>query len=136
MATSIIRSIFERGMTRHRVGETNEILQEGATSMLTGGFLGILSAKLKTGLDVGGKFPIDIFSGVVGLVAPMWVPGLMAGHREVIRDGAMVALGIGTFRKTDSYLKGAKMHGEVSEGIFNDDHPLGHDPIVQEAANL
>lgn len=133
---------------RHRTGESEEVAYKAITAGIVGGGFGFISASSKTGLDIGiGKFkaPIDLGLGVLGMAGSLFLP-LDKNSRDMICNASAVAFGVGTFRKTEAFVKAknAGVHGEAPHAsqqlgmppVNPWDAQVGEDPIVAAARML
>jgi hypothetical protein len=127
MSTSIIRSMYNRVMTRHHMGETEEMVLDAGVPAIEGFGLGYLAGKGK--LDRDGV-PMDAVGGALVMAGTIFTP-LLAGSRDRIRQMAGVAIGVGMARLGAKSAGGAGHHGEFDSG-----GSFGQDPLVSAAAKL
>jgi hypothetical protein len=131
MATSIIRSMYNRVMTRHHMGETEEMVLDAGVPAIEGFALGYLAGKGK--LDRNGV-PMDAVAGSLAMAGTIFTP-LLAQSRDRIRQIAGVAIGVGMARLGAKSAGGASHHGEFDAGgSFGSQ--FGQDPLVAAAAKL
>jgi hypothetical protein len=127
MSTSIIRSLYTRVMTRHRLGETEEMAKDAGIPAVLGFGLGYLGGKGK--LDRSGV-PMDAVGGALAMAGTIFTP-LLAKSRDTIRGAASVAIGVGMSRVGERYAKTGSMHGE-----YDGPGSFGEEPLVAAARNL
>jgi hypothetical protein len=127
MSTSIIRGLYNRVMTRHRMGETEEMAKDAGIPAVLGFGLGYLGAKGK--LDRSGV-PMDAVAGSLAMAGTIFTP-LLASSRDAIRSAAGVAIGVGMSRVGERYGKTGSLHGE-----FDGPGSFGEEPLVAAARNL
>jgi hypothetical protein len=131
MSTSIIRGIYNRVMTRHHMGETEEMVLDAGVPAAEGFALGYLAGKGK--LDRDGV-PMDAVAGSLVMAGTIFTP-LLAGSRDRLRQIAGVAIGVGMARLGAKSAGGvAGHHGEFDNGSFGSS--FGQDPLVSAAAKL
>lgn len=130
MSTSIIRGIYNRVMTRHHMGETEEMVLDAGVPAIEGFGLGYLAGKGK--LDRDGV-PMDAVAGSLVMAGTIFTP-LLAGSRDRIRQMAGVAIGVGMARLGAKAAGGAGHHGEFDAGTFGSS--FGQDPLVAAASKL
>lgn len=128
MSISIVRSLVNRVMTRHRMGETEEMAKDAGIPAVLGFGLGYLGGKGK--LDRSGV-PMDALAGSIAMAGTIFTP-LLSGSRELIRGAAGVAIGVGMSRVGERYAKTGSMHGEF-DGVPGS---FGEEPLIAAARNL
>lgn len=129
--SSMIRSLVNRVMTRHRLGETEEMAKDAGIPALVGFGLGYLGGKGK--LDRSGV-PMDAVGGTMLMAGTIFTP-LLAGSRDMIRQVAGVGIGVGMARVGERYGKTGSLHGELDYGS-NAGRFGAEDPLVTAARNL
>ena len=132
---SIIRGHYHRALSRHHKGDTTELALTAGESALTGALLGVASAKIKGGLDVTkNKIPMDLAAGVAGLAATLFIPEI-AGEHDTVKHMAATAIGIGTFRKTEAYMKKKMVAaGEIEDAFDDGSTGMGYEDPIRVAA--
>ena len=132
MSTSI-RSLYNRIMTRHRMGETETMVIDAGVPALEGLALGYLAGKGK--LDRDGV-PMDAVAGSLLMAGTIFTP-LLAQNRDRLRQIAGVAVAVGMSRVGSRMSGGhAGHHGEFeTKGGFG--FGFGAEsPLVSAAAKL
>jgi hypothetical protein len=132
MSTSIIRSMYNRVMVRHRMGETESMALDAGIPAVEGFALGYLAGKGK--LDRSGV-PMDAVGGTLVMAGTIFTP-LMAESRDRLRQIAGVAIGVGMARVGAKHSGGASHHGEFDAGGYGSFGTFGQDPLVSAAAKL
>lgn len=105
---------------KSHVAAAGQGVRLGGEAMLMGGLLGIAHCEMKNGLDIKGKTPIDLITGLAGLAG-----GVVFAHEEFGRDltnAGGVALGVFMFRHAYGITASrAKKAGKRVGGTFAGD---------------
>lgn len=133
MSTSI-RSLYNRIMTRHRMGETETMVLDAGVPAVEGLALGYLAGKGK--LDRDGV-PMDAVAGSLLMAGTIFTP-LLAQNRDRLRQIAGVAVAVGMSRVGARMSGHAGHHGEFD---MNNNKGFGfgfgaESPLVSAAAKL
>lgn len=93
----------------------HSVQQYGEAGMV-GALLGFASAELATGLDIKGKYPLDLGIAAAGLILPLTPVDSLKALSADARNAGSTAFGIYIYRQVDKLMraKRAGVHGDFA----------------------
>jgi hypothetical protein len=91
-------------------------IQQYGEAGIVGALLGAANAELASGLDIQGKYPLDLSVAAAGLVLPLLPVDMLKGVAADARNAGSTAFGIYLFRQVDKLMraKRAGVHGSFA----------------------
>lgn len=151
---SAIRRFLDKNMRTAGIGNVRghathagHALRAAGEAAVVAGLAGLAHASLKHGLDADakGEIPMDGIGGLVLLGASAYAGGFTEGAHD-LRNAGSTLLGISIFRKSSEWVAakrrakglpvGAKIAGEIDEGVYESGMGNEEDDIVSAARRL